>query len=159
MREFNGIGAFIAHLAAIDGALHRQMEHALEKSAEAIEDAAKAQLGTYQPAVGPFPAWVPLAEATKTDRERQGFAPDNPLLRDGSLIRDSIQHEVHGLDAVVGSKEDVAAYQEFGTSRIPPRPFMGPAAVTAGKEIREIVGTGLAAAFVGDLTLPGRRGE
>jgi hypothetical protein len=41
-------------------------------------------------------------------------------------MRDSIQREVDPIDlsVVVGSAEKIALYQEMGTSRIPPRPFL-----------------------------------
>ena len=149
MREFSDIGSFVAHLAVIEAAVHMQSEHGLKKSAGLIEHAAKESLGTYQPEVGPFPAWSPLADATKAERERLGFTPDDPLLRDGELIRDSIKHEVAGADAVIGSPEEVAAYQEFGTNKIPPRPFMGPLVITKKKEVEAIMGKALLCALVG----------
>lgn len=52
MREFNGIAAFMAHLAAVEIEVHVQAEHALERSAQLVEKAAKAELGHYQPEVG-----------------------------------------------------------------------------------------------------------
>lgn len=91
-----------------------------------IEETAKEEIGVYQPAYGPFDAWVPLAESTKADRVRQGYSEDEPLLRSGRL-RDSIQSEVVGLAAIVGTKSEIGFWQEVGTEHIPPRPFIGPA--------------------------------
>src|SRR5205814_4154762 len=101
----------------------------LKKCVVAIEATAKAELGTYQGAVGPFDAWAPLAEATQQDRVAKGFTPDDPLLRSGEL-RDSISHQVEGLTAVAGSTSDVMVYQELGTPEIPPRAVMGPAGMS-----------------------------
>lgn len=93
-----------------------------------IEETAKEEIGVYQPAYGPFDDWAPLAESTKHDRIRQGYSEDEPLLRSGKL-RDSIQSEVMGLAAIVGTKSEIGLWQEVGTERIPPRPIIGPAYV------------------------------
>ncbi len=103
-----------------------QLELGVKKYAEEIEAAAKEELGVYQPATGPFNAWDPLADSTMNDRINQGYPADEPLLRSGEL-RDSIQHEVQGLAAIVGTKSPIGLWQEVGTDRIPPRPFIGPA--------------------------------
>lgn len=69
-----------------------------------------------------------LAPATQADRVRKGYTPNDPLLRDGSLLRDSTERHVGDTFAAVGSSEPVAAYHEFGyvdarTGRsVPPRP-------------------------------------
>lgn len=138
-REFSSMAALAVHLAGAAVALDAAAHHGLEKCAELIEKTAKDEIGTYQPEVGPFPAWAPLADATVADRVANGYSPDEPLLRTGDL-RDSIKHEVQGLEAVVGSQSDIAAYQEFGTRTIPPRPFIGPAAFRNGESIKRIVG-------------------
>jgi phage gpG-like protein len=72
-----------------------------------------------------MPSWPPLAESTIRDKERKGYRVPAPLLRTGQM-RDSIQREVDPIDlsVVVGSAEKIALYQEMGTSRIPPRPFL-----------------------------------
>lgn len=93
-----------------------------------IEETAKEEIGVYQPAFGPFEAWAPLAESTKADRVRLGYSEDEPLLR-SSELRDSIQSEVVGLAAIVGTKSEIGIWQEVGTNHIPPRPFIGPAYV------------------------------
>ena len=64
-----------------------------------------------------------LAPATQTERVRLGYEPNEPLFRDGSLLRDNVERHAFPGIAAVGSAEPVAAYQEFGTDRgIPPRP-------------------------------------
>lgn len=69
-----------------------------------------------------------LAQATQDDRVARGYSPNDPLLRDGSLLRASIESEVGEDFAAVGTSEPIAAYQEFGfvnarTGRpVPPRP-------------------------------------
>lgn len=92
---------------------------------------AKARIGHYQD------GWAPLAETTlhgwngHPGKIELGYAPpDNPLLRKGDM-RDSIQglamRTLFGAEGAVGSNSKIALWQEMGTSRIPPRPFLGPA--------------------------------
>lgn len=50
-----------------------------------------------------------------------------PWLRTGAL-RESITSRSSETEAVVGSNNPVAVHQEFGTGRIPPRPFFSAAA-------------------------------
>jgi len=139
MKEFRSFGAFAEHLITREAATAVALHEGLEHVARAIEKTAKEEIGTYQPDVGPFPAWAPLADATVEDRISQGYSPDEPLLRTGEL-RESISHEVSGLEAVIGSTSDIALYQELGTASIPPRPFLGPAAFRNKTKILETVG-------------------
>jgi HK97 gp10 family phage protein len=147
MREFDNIASFIGHLALIERGLHRHIEHAVEKSAQLIESTAKDEIGHYQPAVGPFPAWPALAERTLEHHARMGVG-DSPLIVTGELYA-SIEHETHGDEAVIGTKSEIGAAQEFGTPNIPPRPFMGPAAIRSKEGIEAIFGHALVGAIVG----------
>ena len=76
------------------------------------------------------PGWAPLAESTIADKERQGYETPAPLLRTGEL-RDSIKGEAEsvpgGVRGVVESDDPSALSHEIGSSREPPRPFLGPA--------------------------------
>jgi hypothetical protein len=87
MREFTlaGLAAFLA--VGIEEAHHAKRE-ALERGAEIIETEAKRVIGTYDY------DWPPLKEATQREREREGFAPNRPLLRTGDL-KGSIKHQVY----------------------------------------------------------------
>lgn len=140
MKEFKSLMDFSAFMKlAAPVAIAAELKRGLEASAKAIEATAKAEIGKYQPEVGPFPAWAELAEDTQIDRAYQGYPIDEPLLRRGDL-RDSIEREVENLEAVIGSKSDIAAYQEFGTDKIPARPFMGPAAFHNKEKIVKAIG-------------------
>lgn len=102
-----------------------EIEVPTEVVMKAAEEAAKEAIGTY--AFG----WPQLAASTQADRTAQGYAANEPLLREGPL-RGSIEHEttieLYGAAGVVGSSDIVALYQEMGTSRgIPPRSFLGEA--------------------------------
>lgn len=105
----------------------------LEAVGTKIEKDAKGIIGHYQRSdTGPFPEWEELASATKSERIRKGFTPNDPLLRTGEL-RDSIRHEVRGHSVAIGSDLDIAIYQEMGTATIPPRPFLRVAAFRSKK--------------------------
>lgn len=153
MREFAGFGEFADYLLSLNAVQTVAVARALDESAALIEKDAKAEIGTYQEAVGPFPAWAPLAPSTVADRVRQGYAPDEPLLREGDL-RDSITHETRGLDAVVGSNSDIAVYQELGTEHIPPRPFLGPAAVHDERAVVRKLAEAQALVWLGSSRVP-----
>ncbi len=90
----------------------------LEKVGAMASTLAASYLGHYQP------GWSPLKPET-IERKATG---DSPLLETGEM-RDSITHEVlpAELAVIVGSTDKIAVYQELGTSRIPPRPFIEPA--------------------------------
>ncbi len=148
VRQFNSMGAFATHLVGLQVATLKAAEHGLNQATKLIQEDAKARIGEYQDAAGPFPAWANLAESTVNDRISKGFSPDEPLLRTGDL-RESIEREVKGLEGVVGSKSDIALYQEMGTERIPPRPFLGPAAFNNKAKIQKLIGDAVFTALTG----------
>ena len=115
--------------AAAPMTTHRALEHACK----VIEDEAKSELGTYQP------GWAMLAQSTLADKARKGFDVPSPLERTFAMGR-SIDHFVEGKSGYVGSESMIALYQELGTSRIPPRPFLSTAAKRKGREISELIG-------------------
>jgi HK97 gp10 family phage protein len=140
MKEFKSLTDFSAFTAMVlPVTLLAEAKRGLRVCAKAIEDTAKSEIGHYQPATGPHPEWPELADSTQEERQRLGYTPNDPLLRSGEL-RDSIEHEVSTLEAVIGSRSDIAAYQEFGTDRIPARPFMGPAVFRRKDFIVRIIG-------------------
>lgn len=120
--------------AAIFSAMALEVEaakrEALEKACDIVETEAKEVIGTY--AYG----WPPLKPETVA-RKANG---DTPLLETGEM-RDSIEHTVLGDSGFVGSNSDIAVYQELGTSRgIPPRSFLGGAAMHKGQEVADAIG-------------------
>lgn len=149
MKQFRSLTDFsLFAAAALPVITLGEMRRGLEKCAVLVEQTAKHEIGAYQDAVGPFSAWPQLAESTQAERERAGYSPNDPLLRSGDL-RNKIEHETEQFHAVIGSKDDKAAYQEFGTDRIPPRPFMGPAVIHNEKRIVEILGRSVARGISG----------
>lgn len=149
MKGFDSLAGLAAHMTRI--ALQQQdMERqALEKVAKIVKKRAKAKIGEYQEQAGPFIAWPELADATKSDRARKGYPDDEPLLRSGGM-RDSIGHAVADGVAHVGSNDEKAVWQELGTSKIPPRSFLGGAAVESMAKVLEIVGESAALALAGE---------
>ncbi len=147
--EFDSLAGLAMHLAEhVLPGLSEGVHHGLEEAAIAIETTAKAELGKYQPAAGPFPAWAPLAETTIADRVAQGFTPDDPLLRSGEL-QDSIVHEVEDWEATIGSTDSVMEFHEFGTSKMPPRPVFGPALFHNAEHVQHVIGKAAVSVFVG----------
>lgn len=133
------LGEFALKLAEVAAAETAMLERGLDAAARLVQQTAREKIGHYQDGSGGFPEWAPLKRTTIAERIRLGYTPNDPLLRDGTL-RTSIVRETHGLEAVIGSKLPVAAYQEFGTSRIPPRPYLGPAALENKDEILRLAG-------------------
>lgn len=148
MRSFASLGALATHLAFKGAAMATVLHQGLDRVAAKIERTAKSEIGHYQPTRGPFPEWAPLAESTEDEKARLGFDAGAPLLRTGEL-RDSISHETHGLEAVIGSTDERMVFHEFGTSKMPARPVLGPAGFRNKRAIERIIGTALLTGFIG----------
>lgn len=153
LKNFKSLADLVTHFAGLHHAVQREAEKALEKAAKLIEKTAKEELGYYQPGIGPFPAWQQLAQSTLAAHALYGVG-DTPLVLHGGLYN-SIEHEVRGPTAIIGTKLDIGAYQEFGTSRIPPRPFMGPAALRNAEKIKKLFGEALVSGVMGGNALLG----
>lgn len=136
---------FAEHLVQAVAQEELALHEGLKKALRMVRNKARGKIGHYQAEAGPFNEWPELADSTKQDRVNQGYPADKPLLREGTL-RDSIVDEVAIIEGVVGSKDPIAAYQEYGTDRIPARPFIGPAAYESKEKIKAIIGI---AAFSG----------
>lgn len=148
MKQLSSLMEMSLELAARVPEVAIELHHGLQKVAGRIEATAKAEFGIYQPEVGPFGAWPDLAESTKDDRVKQGFPEDEPLLRTGDL-RDSIEHEVEGLEAAIGSTDEKMVFHEFGTSKMPARPVLGPAAFVNKELIQKLVGAAAVTGLIG----------
>lgn len=137
---------FAMEMSSASASIATGLEAGFRVIVKEIEETAKEEIGVYQPAYGPFDAWAPLAESTKADRVRRGYSEDEPLLRSGEL-RDSIESEVTGLAAIVGTKSEIGSWQEVGTENIPPRPFIGPAYVRKIDPLMESLGRAILRGF------------
>lgn len=133
-----------AHLLEVAVAMPMAHHNALAQAAHIVETEAKEEIGHYQGAAGPFAAWAPL----KPDTIAHKANGDTPLLETGEM-RDSIGTIIGTDEASVGSNADTAVWQELGTSRgIPPRSFLGGAAVRKSGEVRDIVGHTMVASLI-----------
>ncbi|MBB5508159.1 hypothetical protein [Paraburkholderia atlantica] len=139
MKEFSSMGEFALELVKLEAAELMSLSHGLEKVAQGIEKTARDEIGHYQQAAGPFPAWAELAESTKADRLSHGFTENDPGLRIGEM-QDSIHHETKWLEAVIGSDDQNLVWFEMGTNKQPPRPVLGPAVVHNEKLILKEIG-------------------
>jgi hypothetical protein len=142
MPPFDSFEKFALHL------MERATEHviimgkSLERAAKQVEKTAKAEIGEYQNAVGPWLEWEQLADSTEVEKRRLGYPEDAPLLRDGTL-QESYSHEVlNWHEAIVGTPDPVGLYHEIGTKNMPPRPVLGPAVTRNEKLIKRVLAEG-----------------
>lgn len=134
MREFEDFAAFAVHMNRVADTLPMVNRLALGPAADAVRVEARSILGHYQGADQGTPAWQPLAASTMKSRDSKGFSPNEPLLVTGGL-RDSIHSSESGPEAVVGSAEARAVWQELGTARIPARPFLAKAGARLSRQV------------------------
>lgn len=124
-----------------------QLTIAVRDYAKEVEKEAKAEIGNYQPATGPFDAWPDLSESTQVDRVRKGYSANEPELRTGEL-RDSIKSEASGLSSIAGSTSPIMLYQENGTPTMPPRAIIGMAYIRKLDFLEEEIGRCVMRSFV-----------
>jgi phage gpG-like protein len=144
------LGEMAVRMGVAAAGFRARANAALRVCARMIEASAKSEFGHYQPSVGPHPAWAELADATKQQRVALGYSENDPLLRSGEL-RESISHEVFGLEAAIGSTSEVMLYQELGSKdgSLPARPVLGPAAFVNKERVQAILGAAMIQGVMG----------
>lgn len=147
--EFASLADLAGHLASGAVAELRGAQHGLKRAAEIIEATARAEIGEYQKEIGPFAAWEQLSPATEADKAAHGYRLDAPLERTGEM-RDSMRHEVHPGEAIIGSTDPTMVYHEFGTSKMSARAVLGPALFRNIEKVQQLVGHAAAAGMVGE---------
>lgn len=156
MKTFARPGAFAVHLTRL-AAISRAVTHrAADKGGAEIAKTARGMIGHYQRAVGPYPAWAPLADVTEQRKAAMGYEPDAPLLASGEM-QASIGHQTKGATSVAGAADRKMLYHELGTEHIPPRPVFGPAAIHAQSRIKPMLAATLVAWVSGGNTVNPRR--
>jgi HK97 gp10 family phage protein len=145
--EFTGLAEFALHLAERQVAVRAAAHRGLKRAALLVEREAKAEIGHYQDATGPFPAWAPLAQSTEASKAAKGYPEGAPLLATGEM-RENISHEIDGNEAAIGSPDEKMVYHEFGTSKMPPRPVFGPAVFRNQERIQRILGAALVSGLI-----------
>jgi phage gpG-like protein len=137
MAKFAGFGAIV----------HPVLNKEIKLCAVKVRDTATKKFGNLQPAVGPYPAWPLLTIDTVKEKARAG-APGlyaDPLIGHyqgktankvwPAPLRTTIEIDVEGWVATVGSRDPLAKWHEYGATEagknhnvtIPPRPFLRPA--------------------------------
>ncbi len=150
MADFD-LKGFAAELGRLAVAASAASAVGLERAAVLVEGEAKHEIGHYQRAAGPFPAWPRLKPSTVREKRRFGYSPpDNPLQRTGAMAA-GIGHHVEitplGGEAEVGSNDPVAEYQEEGTRRMDARSFLGRAGARKSEQVAEVIGETVALAI------------
>lgn len=130
------LAEFARHITRCANEMPRRERKALDAAGHRLEMRARSYIGHYQGEQPPFPAWKPLSDATLhggiapsgyryPGKVELGYSPpDNPLLRTGEM-RASLSHEVRRRSVILGSPDQIAFWQEFGTRYMPPRSFIG----------------------------------
>lgn len=135
VKKISSLAELAAELDKHTFLLKANVQTAVAAGAVKVQATAKEKFGTYQPGIGGFPAWAPLADSTIQQKAKAGGAED-PLIghyvgktsgRPGGQLRNSVLVKVGPMEATIGTNDKIGEYQEFGTSRIPPRPFLRPA--------------------------------
>lgn len=122
MRSFTDIPAFNGFLAGefMQAFGERVLKREAERAGAMVAAESRRVLGTYDY------GWPHLKPETIA-RKRMG---DSPLLETGAM-RKSIGYSVHpirdGYVVIIGSTDPKAPHHEFGTAKIPPRPFLSSA--------------------------------
>jgi HK97 gp10 family phage protein len=136
----------LLQFASAMGVAQAEIQHGREK---AVEDACKLIEQTAKDAMGTYTfGWPPLAAST-VERKATG---DSPLLETGELqnsIEHRVEHSGNRSDGFIGTDDDKAEWMEVGTSKIPPRPFMGGALEHVANDLPEIFGRTVVKALKG----------
>lgn len=136
-RFFDGLGEFaeflerraIEHVELVELTAALSAEIMLKKARAIFGDATKL---------------AELAPSTQAERLAKGYSANEPLLRTGELLRDSVESGHEGMLSGIGSKEQVMFYHELGYkardgSAVPPRPVLKEAGEESVPEIVELV--------------------
>lgn len=72
----------------------------------------------------------------RTGLDGVGYARAVVPRRTGNLARSiGVEYETDGMGFALTADEDYASYVEYGTSRMPPQPYLGPSLVRAAAEL------------------------
>ena len=137
MTQVFSILGFVAKLKTIELEMNVLGPALIARACELVAAEAQRVIGTYDY------GWPSLAPSTLAKK-----SADTPLLETGAL-RASIQWNSSGNLGHVGSDSDIAVYQEYGTSRIPPRPFLAGAAMAMEPKIHDLFKRSVMAVVLG----------
>lgn len=136
-----------SYMAAVD-------EMLLDEMGQKVVRRARSYLGVPQTeGHGDFPPWAPLAPSTLAKKGQE--APGTPLLETGALGESLQAQKVSpitievGTDLVSERGEPYPKYLEEGTSEMPPRPYLHPAAIEVVEEMLPEIGEAIVAGIGG----------
>lgn len=147
-RTFKTMGDLAGHFERVANKIPAAKARMLDKIGNIVSLQAVMKLGKYQTPVGPFAGWAPLAESTKEQRAFLGYPEDEPLLMSGEL-QNSVSYTVYrGIGEVrIGSPLPYAEFLEWGTRKMPPRPFLGPSMIESRPQNDKAIVKEIADAF------------
>lgn len=145
--------AFATHLQKIQKTIEDRSRANLNILGAAVAEDARQSIGTYQQAIGPYTAWTQLAASTLYNKAKSGLGkngnPDTPLYATGAMAA-SIEYKVpNAQQAHVGSDDETLIWMEEGTTKMPPRPVLGPAALRTVPKFTGMFGRSIAAVIAG----------
>ncbi len=125
MVKITGGKAHVARLKGMaGGGMSREIGKALFAGGERIAVAAQ----------------ISITEGAVSGKAHVPSAPGTPPNNNSDRLRDNIETVQVDINRVeVSSNAPYAAAQEFGNSRLPPRPYMAPAAAAERKNVTELV--------------------
>jgi hypothetical protein len=132
------LAEFAAKLIASDRNLKVAETEVIAAACALVAGRAKDLIGV------PQPGWPPLSPETL--KRKDGI--NTPLLETGEL-RSSVEWNSDDQEGYVGTNDLKGRWQEFGTSRLPPRPFLGSAAIQMEGEIDKMAARAVADVFEG----------
>lgn len=115
--------------------MQRAPQHVLEQVAKDEVLAVQQRIRTSK--TGPRgEAWAPWSMATLRQRTREGTLAGGLLNRTGALLN-SITSRISGKTLTIYSNEGYGQYLQFGTPKMPARPFLGwsPASINRIKQL------------------------
>ena len=146
MKSFPSVGAFVDFLAVVTRGVAAAEHRGLDKAGALIEKEAKGMLG-YE-----HEEWPDLAPSTVARKEAKGqtgrWSATDPLVATGELLA-SISHQIEGRAVIIGTPDEIGIYQEMGTDRIPPRPFLSATAMQHGEAAANLLGREVALTIAG----------
>ena len=147
MKTYQSFGAMARAFERISLEMDAGFAVAMEKSAVLVETAAKAEIGHYQREdMGPFSPWPELQESTKRAHAfaiADGRAAPDAGINTPELVTGKMREDIGHVSTPEGFEvggDEILKFQELGTSRIPPRPVLGPALYRSTPAILAIVG-------------------
>lgn len=138
MKEIIGLGPFADMVQTWADAIPELILVAKEGSAKEIKKIVDSIYGSSE--------LESLSEDTQASRVRAGYTPNEPLLRDGTLLKDSVQIFSTSPNTIsIGSTEPIHAYHEYGyydargNTFVPPRPVFRIAAAKSAPIIEKMI--------------------